>query len=150
TTATITWTTNEASDTQVDYGTTTSYGQSTTLNTQLITAHSAVISGLSASTTYNFRVKSRDAAGNLATSANFTFTTTAGGSTILLGLGWTQLPNTPLQSVCPPNDSSYRFNNNCYQVIKAWSGGMADTARNRLIVWGGGHNDYYGNEIYAL
>jgi hypothetical protein len=27
---------------------------------------------------------------------------------------------------------------------------MADTARNRLIVWGGGHNDYYGNEIYAL
>jgi hypothetical protein len=22
--------------------------------------------------------------------------------------------------------------------------------RNRLIIWGGGHNDYYGNEVYAL
>ncbi|MGE0763907.1 MAG: hypothetical protein AB7N80_11565 [Bdellovibrionales bacterium] len=25
-----------------------------------------------------------------------------------------------------------------------------DTKRNRLLVWGGGHNDYYGNEIYAV
>src|SRR5204862_3210270 len=30
--ATITWTTNETSDTQVDYGTTTAYGSTTTLN----------------------------------------------------------------------------------------------------------------------
>ena len=28
--------------------------------------------------------------------------------------------------------------------------GAADTKRNRLIVWGGGHGDYQGNEIYAL
>lgn len=32
TSATITWTTNEASDTQVEYGTTTNYGSETTLN----------------------------------------------------------------------------------------------------------------------
>ena len=25
-----------------------------------------------------------------------------------------------------------------------------DTARSRLLVWGGGHADYYGNEMYAL
>jgi hypothetical protein len=150
TSATITWTTNKLSDTQVDYGTTAAYGQSTALNTQLVTAHSTVLTGLSPSTAYNFRVKSADGSGNLATSGNFTFTTTAGGSTIPLGPGWTQLPNTQLQNVCPPNDSSYAFNSNCSQVIKAWSGGIADTARNRLIVWGGGHNDYYGNEIYAL
>ncbi|MEO7762015.1 MAG: hypothetical protein ABIS68_08915 [Casimicrobiaceae bacterium] len=25
-----------------------------------------------------------------------------------------------------------------------------DTTRNRLIVWGGGHNDYAGNEVYAV
>ena len=25
-----------------------------------------------------------------------------------------------------------------------------DTARNRLLIWGGGHNDYWGNEMYAL
>lgn len=75
--ATITWTTNEASDTQVEYGTTTSYGSSTTLNTAMVTSHSATLSGLSPSTLYNYRVKSRDAAGNLATSGNFTFTTTS-------------------------------------------------------------------------
>jgi len=25
-----------------------------------------------------------------------------------------------------------------------------DTRRNRLVLWGGGHSDYYGNELYAL
>jgi len=75
--ATITWTTNEASDTQVEYGTTTAYGNSTTLNTTMVTSHSAALSGLSPSTLFNYRVKSRDAAGNLATSGNFTFTTAA-------------------------------------------------------------------------
>jgi hypothetical protein len=27
---------------------------------------------------------------------------------------------------------------------------MADPSRDRLIIWGGGHNDYGGNEIYSL
>ncbi len=80
---TIAWTTNEAADSQVEYGLTTSYGNSTSLNTSMVTAHSVSLSGLSASTLYHYRVKSRDAAGNLATSNNFTFTTIAGpGSTI--------------------------------------------------------------------
>jgi len=38
----------------------------------------------------------------------------------------------------------------CRAVVEAWSGGIADTRRNRMIIWGGGHNDYWGNEIYAL
>ncbi len=75
--ATISWTTNEASNTQLDYGTTTTYGSSTTLNTAMVTAHSAALSGLTASTTYHYRVKSKDAAGNLATSGDLTFATTA-------------------------------------------------------------------------
>lgn len=74
--ATITWTTNENSDTQVDYGTTASYGNSTTLNSSLVTSHSATLSGLSAGTVYHYRVKSRDAAGNLAQSSDQTFNTT--------------------------------------------------------------------------
>jgi hypothetical protein len=72
---TVTWTTNEASDTQIEYGLTTAYGSSTTLNTALLTSHSASLSGLLANTTYHYRVKSRDAAGNLATSGDYTFTT---------------------------------------------------------------------------
>ena len=78
--ATISWATNEASDTQVEYGTTTGYGSSTTLVTSLVTSHSTVLSGLQASKLYHYRVKSRDAAGNLATSSDFTFTTVAVGS----------------------------------------------------------------------
>ncbi|MGZ6249219.1 MAG: hypothetical protein ACXWMC_06365 [Syntrophales bacterium] len=135
--ATITWTTNEASDSQVEYGLTTSYGSSTTLDTSMVTSHSqglswvfcanegqlcsftgtknvrygangvyvsktltdgtmcdnsvfgdplpnvvkqCYISGLLASQLYHYRVKSKDAAGNLATSGDYTFTT-AGGDT---------------------------------------------------------------------
>src|SRR5207247_4304711 len=80
--ASIAWTTNEASDSQVEYGTTTAYGSSTTLNTSLVTSHSVNLSGLAANTTYHYRVKSRDAAGNLAVSGDQTFTTAASTTTI--------------------------------------------------------------------
>lgn len=74
--ATITWTTNEPADSQVEYGTTTSYGTSVpTTPSGTRTSHSISLTGLSPNTTYNYRVKSRDAAGNLATSSNRTFTT---------------------------------------------------------------------------
>ncbi len=79
--ATVSWTTDEPSDSQVDYGTTTSYGKSTTLNSAKVTSHSQTLSGLSAKTTYHFTVKSRDAAGNRAVSADFTFVTPAASDT---------------------------------------------------------------------
>ncbi len=75
--ATIAWTTNEASDSQVDYGTSMAYGASVALNACMVTAHLQSLSGLSGSTTYHYRVKSRDAAGNLAVSGDYTFTTPA-------------------------------------------------------------------------
>lgn len=34
--------------------------------------------------------------------------------------------------------------------MSAWSGGDYDTKRDRLIVWGGGHMDYGGNELYTF
>ncbi len=86
--ATITWTTNEAADTQVEYGLTTAYGMATALNTSLLTSHSQTLSGLVAATLYHFRVKSRDAAGNLATSGDFTFTTLPSTSTVGLRAHW--------------------------------------------------------------
>ena len=73
--ATITWTTDEAADSQVEYGLTTAYGSQTTLNTNLVTSHSVPLSGLIASTLYHYLVKSRDASSNLATSGDSTFTT---------------------------------------------------------------------------
>lgn len=68
-------------------------------------------------------------------------------------LGWYQIPNTKMRTVCPPNNfggSTYLFSSFCSAITGAWGGGVMDTKRNRLIVWGGGHNDYYGNEVYAL
>ncbi|MBI5755919.1 MAG: fibronectin type III domain-containing protein [Nitrospirae bacterium] len=75
--AVITWTTDETSTSQAEYGTTTSYGFSTTVDSTMVTSHGVTLSGLSAWTTYHFRVKSQDAAGNLATSGDYTFTTLA-------------------------------------------------------------------------
>jgi phosphodiesterase/alkaline phosphatase D-like protein len=75
--ATITWTTNELANSQVQYGTTTSYGSTTTLDLILALTHSADITGLSASTTYHYRVKSIDDAGNVALGSDQTFTTSA-------------------------------------------------------------------------
>jgi hypothetical protein len=79
--ATVTWSTNEPADTQVQYGTTTAYGASSPLNATDVTAHSVALSGLAASTVYHYRVLSRDAAGNLATSGDFTFATAAAPDT---------------------------------------------------------------------
>ncbi|MBS4029759.1 MAG: fibronectin type III domain-containing protein [Ignavibacteriales bacterium] len=74
--ATITWTTDESSNSVVEYGLTTSYGSSTT-NASMVTSHSVALSGLTASTLYHYRVKSTDASNNTATSGDFTFTTSA-------------------------------------------------------------------------
>jgi chitodextrinase len=79
--ALISWSTNEPSDTQVEYGTTTAYGASTSIAATLVTAHSQSLSGLLPSTLYHYRVRSRDAAGNLAVSADGTFTTAAAPDT---------------------------------------------------------------------
>jgi hypothetical protein len=67
-------------------------------------------------------------------------------------LGWCELPDTKLEAACPdagryPAIQGYE---GCSGVINDWSGGMADTKRNRLLLWGGGHHGYFGNELYAL
>jgi hypothetical protein len=75
--ASFSWTSDEASDSQVEYGTTTAYGSVTTLDTGMVLAHARTASALAAGTLYHCRARSRDAAGNLAVSADRTFTTAA-------------------------------------------------------------------------
>ncbi|MGB9587436.1 MAG: fibronectin type III domain-containing protein [Armatimonadota bacterium] len=74
--ATITWTTDVVSDSRVDYGSTTSYGQVVT-NPSLVVTHSVTLTGLSPSTTYHYKVTSSVTGYNPAVSADFTFTTQA-------------------------------------------------------------------------
>ena len=77
----------------------------------------------------------------------------AGATPSTLSGIWTEISNTELRDVCPPNGfggDSYAFFDNCQAVTTAWNSGVMDTRRNRLIVWGGGHGDYGGNEFYAI
>ena len=74
--ATIKWSTDQPSTTQVQYGTTTSYGHTTTVNNTLVNSHAQSLSGLSSSTIYHYRVISKNASGLAAISGDFTFTTT--------------------------------------------------------------------------
>ena len=76
-TATITWTTNEAASSIVDLGFSTSYASSTQEadTDSRVTSHTVNLSNLLSCTLYHYRVKSKDAALNLATSADNNFTT---------------------------------------------------------------------------
>jgi hypothetical protein len=75
--AVVTWETDEPADGAVEYGTTASYG-STATHTGLGTLHELTLLNLKASSTYHFRVKSRDATGNgPSASRDLNFTTAA-------------------------------------------------------------------------
>ncbi len=85
TSVSIVWDTNELSTSQIEYGATDSYGSETTLDSTLTIQHSVKLSGLTANTSYHYRVKSKDAANNTATSSDYNFTTqTSGGETIII------------------------------------------------------------------
>ncbi len=86
--ATITWTTNEPSDSVVEYGNSTSYGQKLASKLNVL-SHSVTVSGLSPGKTYHFRVQSTDPAGNGAAPApDKAFTTQKSGGTAVAPLPW--------------------------------------------------------------
>jgi hypothetical protein len=94
----------------------------------------------------------KDAAGNSAVSATVNVTVSnassgSGGSGIPSTLGWFDVSGQQIAPNCPPDPST---TGSCYGVVDAWNSGIVDTNRNILWVWGGGHNDYSGNEIYAF
>lgn len=62
---------------------------------------------------------------------------------------FTELPQTRIDAVLPvplpPVGSG-----SADSIVTAWGGGAWDAARQRLYLMGGGHDDYAGNEVYAL
>ncbi len=62
-------------------------------------------------------------------------------------IGWQSLPNTLVNNVCQfPGQGG-----GCAMLTDDWNGALFDTLRNRMVFgWGGGHSDYFGNEIVAL
>ena len=80
--AVITWTTDEAATSQVVYGLTTACGSATAEDTNLVSSHTVTLSGLTAGTSYNFKVKSKDAGGNESVSEDYTLVTSKAGTLV--------------------------------------------------------------------
>jgi peptidoglycan hydrolase-like protein with peptidoglycan-binding domain len=71
----ITWNTNELSTSKVEYGNTSSLGSSVQTDSSRKNSHNILLEGLTPGTTYYYKVKSSDSAGNEAVSELKTFKT---------------------------------------------------------------------------
>lgn len=141
TTATVIWTTDEAADSQVQYGSQTPItdgnSNATPLDANRVTSHSVTISGLVSGSQYYYRIKSRDAAGNLATSVDYSFTTESAPAVITGGdyTGvWTLL--SPRDVNAFPGDEGQRVLGGGPQ-IRNWGAATFDTLSNVISVFGG-------------
>lgn len=76
TAATVTWSTNPAGNSIVDYGLTGLYGQ-TASDAAVVTSHSIFLTGLTPNTTYHYRVRTQAAGYDEANSGDRVFTTQA-------------------------------------------------------------------------
>lgn len=60
---------------------------------------------------------------------------------------WYEVPNSNLSAVAAkPGQDLGEFRD----IMRAWNGAAYDTKRERLIIWGGGHVNYGGNEVYVF
>ncbi|MDP2671060.1 MAG: redoxin domain-containing protein [bacterium] len=71
---TISWKTNEAATSRLDYGTTASYGQFKN-NSSLVLTHSLSLTGLSSDRSYHFKITSADSVNNSTETGDNTFLT---------------------------------------------------------------------------
>lgn len=73
---------------------------------------------------------------------------TAGPVETLQPGSWYEVPGSTLRSVeprpTPPGTTGLS------SLMKSWNGAAFDSQRDRLIVWGGGHTNYAGNELYTF
>ncbi len=102
--ATVTWRTNKSSDSWVLFGTyspSASQGQA-----ERVTSHTVLLRGLSPNTTYYFKVRSADEAGNVAESTTQTFRTSQRG-------------NPPTGSIRIDNGAAYTRSNDVQLAISA-------------------------------
>ena len=73
---------------------------------------------------------------------------------------WLEVPNSHLDALDPEDDPELNPNwpveapwhgvEGLRGIMDDWSSAAYDTRRNRLVVWGGGHSGYAGNEVYAF
>jgi len=101
TSAIISWYTFVPADSQVEFGTDSSYGQSTPVDSNETMDHRVALTGLSPNTEYHYRVKSKTSSGSSGVSSDFTFTT--------------------LHSECPTGNGFYVDSNSSGGDGKSWA-----------------------------
>jgi hypothetical protein len=84
--ATVTWSTDQLSSTQLAYGTTTALGQLSPLQTTLASSHGVTLTGLNPGTTYYFVAQSTNSGGVTGYSTQFSFTTTGSSLPVISGV----------------------------------------------------------------
>jgi hypothetical protein len=66
---------------------------------------------------------------------------------------WFEVPDSKLYDICKSvsahGDGIYLVQG-CRAIVSAWGGGAYDPIHRKMLIWGGGHNDYGGNELYAF
>jgi hypothetical protein len=125
TSVTITWTTNELSNSQVEYGLNPCPCSLNTLkDPNMVTNHTRTLTALLPNTTYHYRVKSWDAAGNLGVSSDRTFTTASGGNP----------PPPPPNDNTPPTISNINVSN--IQQTKVTISWTTNEASNTQVEYG--------------
>lgn len=79
-------------------------------------------------------------------------TTTPAPSTMLTAGQWTEIPNSAMQSAVYSGSlaASLHGTTGPSAIMSAWGGACLDTKRDVIMVWGGGHSDYSGNEVYGF
>jgi Secretion system C-terminal sorting domain/Fibronectin type III domain len=119
----ISWNTSSPGNSQINFGTTASYGSSTLVDSTLAGAHSMTLYSLAPATVYHFQVRSGNPGGNPSTSGDNTFTTanlasslgTLNGHTVFAYpagklVPWTTNPTDAYQTVVS-NAWNYLLNN---------------------------------------
>jgi hypothetical protein len=78
--------------------------------------------------------------------------TTSGPLDSLAPGHWLEVGNSKLAGVLykGPLADELRGNTGPAGIMSAWGGATFDTNSEALLVWGGGHQDYYGNEVYSF
>lgn len=63
---------------------------------------------------------------------------------------WWEVPDSKMLDVCAPTSFGVSGTMGCAGIVEAWGGGAYGSRQRKMFIWGGGHNDYWGNEVYAF